>query len=91
MQGIGSFGAPPPGELPNPWLYIGLSVATIFLCCCIGGIAATVVSYQGMKAAEAGDYETAMEKYKQARILMIISAVLGLLVGVVQVISLMTR
>ncbi|WP_298889334.1 CD225/dispanin family protein [uncultured Porphyromonas sp.] len=68
---------------PMPQTYLAWSIAVTILCCLVGGIVAIVYSSQVSSRYIAGDYEGAEYASRQARIWIIVSACVGLLVGIV--------
>lgn len=74
--------APPSGEGPNATVYIVLSVAEILCCCMPAGAIGLVFSILGMNAAKAGDYVLAAKNFKNAKLTLIIGAILGAIVGI---------
>lgn len=73
----------PTEQSPMPPTYLAWSIAVTILCCLIGGIVAIVYSSQVSSRYIAGDYEGAEYASRQARIWIIVSACVGLLVGIV--------
>ena len=65
-----------------PPTYLAWSIAVTILCCLVGGIVAIVYSSQVSSRYIAGDYEGADYASRQARIWIIVSACVGLLVGI---------
>lgn len=80
-----------PEALPNPTLWIILNIVMIVLgCCCsfsgIAGIIGLVFAIQGNNAVKAGDFATAQNKLKTAKILFFVSLglfVVGNILGIV--------
>lgn len=80
-----------PEALPNPTLWIILNSIMIVLgCCCsfsgIAGIIGLVFAIQGSNAVKAGDFATAQNKLKTAKILFFVSLglfVVGNILGIV--------
>lgn len=73
----------PTEQPPMPPTYLAWSIAVTILCCLVGGIVAIVYSSQVSSRYIAGDYEGAEYASRQARIWIIVSACVGLLVGIV--------
>lgn len=72
----------PAEQPPMPPTYLAWSIAVTILCCLVGGIVAIVYSSQVSSRYIAGDYEGADYASRQARIWIIVSACVGLLVGI---------
>lgn len=73
----------PAEQPPMPPTYLAWSIAVTLLCCLVGGIVAIVYSSQVSSRYIAGDYEGADYASRQARIWIIVSACVGLAVGIV--------
>ena len=75
--GAGPGGPPPPdlqGQL-NTWFI--LSIISIFFGCCLGGLFATYTANQAKQSFAAGNYMDAQSKLGTAKIVAIISFVIG--------------
>ena len=72
-----------PPNIPN---YLAFSIIVTILCCLPLGIAAIIKSTQVDKFIATGNYQSAMESSKQAKLFCILSAVLGVIVSIIYVI-----
>ena len=73
----GSYQQPQP-TLPCPPTYMVWSIIITVCCCLVGGIVAIVYSAQVEPAWRSGDYALAVKKSNQAKMWIIISAIIGL-------------
>lgn len=69
-------GSPPPNHLP--W-----AIATTILCCLPAGVVSIVFAAQVNSKWQAGDHAGAMKASNNAKTWAIVSAVLGVIVGVI--------
>lgn len=73
------------------WIpYLVLSIITTLCCCLPAGVAGIVFSVKINSAMNAGDYLGAQKAAKTAKICIIVSAVLGVIVGVIYGIFMMS-
>jgi heme/copper-type cytochrome/quinol oxidase subunit 2 len=79
--------SPPPsqpsGQPPNTGLWLGLSIATMIICCIPVGIPAVVFAAKAHGAASRGDYATAEQQVSKAKTWTIIAAVAGVIFAIV--------
>lgn len=68
---------------PCPPSYLVWSIISIFLCCIVTGIIATIYSSRVESRYRMGDYQGALDASNTARTLNIISIVLGIISGIV--------
>jgi hypothetical protein len=67
------------GSTPNATMYLIVSIASICVCCCIGGIGSTYFSWQGKVAQDSGDFDTANTHFAQARKWLLVTIVVGII------------
>lgn len=80
--------APDDEPVPN---YLPWAIAVTLCCCVLGGIFAIVYSVKANRAAAAGDMAEARKAADTARLWLIISAVGTLVMGFLQVMSILIR
>lgn len=70
---------------PNAGLWLGLSIATMVLCCIPLGIPAVVYAAKAQGSVTQGDFALAEEQIGKAKTWTIVAAVLGLLFGILYI------
>lgn len=80
----GGYGQAPSGKVPT---YLAFAILTTLFCCLPFGIVSIVKAAQVNSKLAAGDYQGALNASKAAKTWAIVSAVVGLVVGVIYVLA----